>query len=184
MRGWVPAVLVTLGVAAFFVYGSLAGPTSPPKLEPRVGETLATGLVASVSDGDTIRLTDGRRVRLVQIDAPERPVGECYAEEAARILEGLTPVGNEVGLRRDRKLSARDEHGRVLAYVFKGKLNVNLRLVEVGAAAPYFYRGGRGRYANKLLAAARRAQAAGRGLWGTCPGTRLNPNRQVDTGPS
>jgi hypothetical protein len=42
-----------------------------------------------------------------------------------------------------------DQYGRLLRYVVRAKdhLNVNIRLVAVGAAAPYFYRGRRGRYA-------------------------------------
>ena len=33
--------------------------------------------VASVSDGDTLTLRDGRRIRLIQIDTPELGSGEC-----------------------------------------------------------------------------------------------------------
>jgi hypothetical protein len=39
-----------------------------------------------------------------------------------------------------------------------------------------------GRYADRLLAEARRAKAAKRGLWGACPRTVLDPYRGVDTG--
>lgn len=182
MRAWLPAVLLALGAAAFFLYGSLSGPKSPPKLDARVSTTLVSGLVASVTDGDTIRLADNRRIRLIQIDTPELDEGECYAEPATKALVRLTPVGSQVGLQLDRKLDAKDRYDRILAYVLKGKVNVNLRLVELGAAAPYFYRGDRGRYADALLAAARKAKAAGRGLWGACPGTQLDPERRVDTG--
>lgn len=182
MRGWLPAVLIAAGAAVFLVYGSLSGPKSLPKLDARVSATLASGRVASVTDGDTIRLVDDRRVRLVQIDTPELDSSECYSEEAATVLERLTPVGTEVGLRLDPALDAKDRYDRVLAYVLKGKANVNLRLVQLGAAAPYFYRGDRGLYADKLLVAARNAKAAGRGLWGACPGTRLEPDRALDTG--
>jgi endonuclease YncB( thermonuclease family) len=61
-----------------------------------------------------------------------------------------------------------DQYGRLLRYVVRAKdhLNVNIRLVAVGAAAPYFYRGRRGRYAGVLDRLARRARAAHRGLWG------------------
>jgi endonuclease YncB( thermonuclease family) len=182
MRPWLPVVLVAVGAAVFLVYGSLSGPKSPPELDARVSTTLVPGLVASVTDGDTIRLADNRRIRLVQIDAPELPEGECYAEEATSELERLAPIGTEVTLHTDRRLGMKDEHGRFLAYVFKGKENVNLRLVGLGAAAPYFYRRTRGRYADELLASAQRAKADRRGLWGACPGTRLNPTRRVDTG--
>ena len=45
-----------------------------------------------------------------------------------------------------------DQYGRPLRYVVRvnGALNVNIRLMAVGAAAPYFYRGRRGRYAGLL----------------------------------
>ena len=180
MRGWIPGLLIAFGAALFLVWGSLAGPDSPPRLDARSATTLASGIVASVTDGDTIRLADNRRVRLVQIDAPERPSGECYAERATTALSRLAPVGAIVSLRLDRRLDAMDENGRVLAYVTSGKRNFNLELVEQGAAAPYFFRGRRGRYAEDLMRAVVRAKTAAKGLWGMCPGTNLDPSRPVD----
>ena len=50
----------------------------------------------------------------------------------------------------------------------------------MGAAAPYFFRGRRGQYAEDLMRAAVRAKAARRGLWGACPGTNLDPSRPVN----
>jgi endonuclease YncB( thermonuclease family) len=85
-------------------------------------------------------------------------------------------------LRSDRALDRKDEHGRFLAYMSNGRQNFNLDLVEQGAAAPYFFEGKRGRYARRLLDAAREAKSARRGLWGRCPGTKLDPDRPVDTG--
>jgi len=61
-------------------------------------------------------------------------------------------------------------------------VNVNIRLVAIGAAAPYFYVWRRGRYAKRLEALARRARAKHLGLWGTCPITPYDPYRGVDTG--
>lgn len=183
MRGAIPTLLLVLAAAAFFAYGSLKGPSAPATIDPRSIPDLAPGTVDSVSDGDTIHLADGRRVRLVQIDAPELGRDECFAKEAATELERLATLGSTVSPRRDPTLDLHDRFGRVLAYVFSGKVNLNLRLVERGAAAPYFYRGERGRYARDLMAAARRARAEGRGLWGACPGTQLEPNRAVDTNP-
>ena len=40
------------------------------------------GVVARVADGDTLTLRDGRRIRLVQIDAPE--LGTASATRARR----------------------------------------------------------------------------------------------------
>jgi endonuclease YncB( thermonuclease family) len=180
VRGWIPGLLIAVGAAVFLIWGSLAEPGSQPTLETRASTVLASGIVADVTDGDTIRLADNRRVRLVQIDAPERAEGECYAERSTTAFTKLAPVGTSVGLRLDPGLDARDEHGRVLAYAFAGRRNLNVALVEMGAAAPYFRGGKRGQEADALMAAARRAQGARRGLWGACPGTRLDPNRALD----
>jgi hypothetical protein len=49
-------------------------------------------------------------------------------------------------------------------------LNVNLRLVAVGAAAPYFYAGRRGRYADRLEAS-QACEGEASGLWRACPRT-------------
>ena len=65
-----------------------------------------------------------------------------------------------------------------------GAVNVNIRLVAVGAAAPYFYNGRRGRYANELEVLAKRARAKKLGLWKACPHTLLDPSRAVNTGQS
>ena len=139
--------------------------------------------VDHVSDGDTIVLVGGQRVRLVQIDAPEFSQGECFARTSADALKRLLPDGSQVTLQGDPPLDDVDRFGRLLRYVFRNGRNVNLTLVRQGAAAPYFFDGDRGRYADDLLASARRARRAHRGLWGACPGTQLDPERGVDTGP-
>jgi endonuclease YncB( thermonuclease family) len=139
-----------------------------------------TGTVAQVLDGDTIVLADGRHVRLVQLDAPETDESECYAQAAKRVLTRLLPLGAGVRLELDPALDHVDRFGRTLAYVEKGGVNINLELVREGAAAPWFYGGDRGRYADLLLTAARRAKHLQRGLWGTCAGTVLDPLHSVD----
>jgi endonuclease YncB( thermonuclease family) len=61
-------------------------------------------------------------------------------------------------------------------------LNVNIRLVAVGAAAPYFYKGRRGEYAARLEKLALRARRLKLGLWRACPHTPYNPNTGIATG--
>jgi micrococcal nuclease len=134
-----------------------------------------------VTDGDTVVLDTGQRVRLVQIDTPEVGTGECYSRAARTALLQRVPVGSVVALEGDPSLDAVDRYGRLLRYLVRGATNVNIAMVRSGAAAPYFYRGERGRYAEELLGAAIRAKASKRGLWGACPGTVLDPNRQVET---
>ncbi len=141
-----------------------------------------TGVVASVYDGDTLSLTDGRRVRLLQIDTPELGSGECYSRAARNALIKLVPIGGRVRLEADARLDNVDRYGRLLRYVHRGPLNANTTLVRAGAAAPYFYGGDLGKYALRLLSDAQKAKALKRGLWGACPSTVLDPYRAVDTG--
>jgi micrococcal nuclease len=136
--------------------------------------------VARVGDGDSIETESGERVRLVQIDAPELGENECYGREAAAELRDLLPPGTSVRLEADPRLDDTDRFDRLLRYVHRDGLNVNLELVRRGAASVWFV-DDRGRYADELLDAARGAQEAGRGLWGACPGTRLDPERGVST---
>jgi endonuclease YncB( thermonuclease family) len=85
-------------------------------------------------------------------------------------------------LEADVALDKVDRYGRLLRYIRRNGSNINLELVRRGAATPYFYGGDRGRYASRLMAAARAARAAKRGLWRACPGTRLDPYAAAATG--
>jgi micrococcal nuclease len=145
-------------------------------------EPVREGVVSHVRDGDTIELTNGDVVRLVQIDTPELSDGECYARRARAILRRLLPVGTEVRVAEDPALDPVDRYGRRLAYVFSSGLNVNRALVARGAAGVWFFDGARGRYARALVAAERRAKARRVGLWRRCPGTRLDPLSPIDSG--
>jgi endonuclease YncB( thermonuclease family) len=109
--------------------------------------------VAKVADGDTITLANGQRVRFVQIDTPEVYFGaECYGHAASLRTKRLLPIGTRVRLLVEPATDRVDQYGRLLRYVIRLRdgLNVNVRLVAVGAAAPYFYGGRRGRYASRL----------------------------------
>jgi endonuclease YncB( thermonuclease family) len=131
------------------------------------GPLLSYGTVGRVSDGDTLVLRGGARVRLVQIDAPEAG-GECYSAAATRELARLAPVGARVVLESDVLLDRIDRFGRLLRYVHVGRTNVNVELVRRGAATPWFYGGDRGRYSSRLLAAVASARTTRRGMWGAC----------------
>ena len=140
--------------------------------------------VNRVIDGDTIELTTGPHVRLVQIDTPEVYGGyECYGPQASATAKRLLPVGTRVLLQFEPASDPVDQYGRLLRYVVRARdgLNVNLRLVAVGAAAPWFYDGERGRYFAKLQALAKQARANRLGLWGACPRTVYDPYNAVTT---
>jgi micrococcal nuclease len=139
--------------------------------------------VARIGDGDSLELADGTRVRLVQVDAPELGEGECYGAQATAALRRLLPPTTSIRLEADPRLDDVDRFGRLLRYVHRDGLNVNLELVRRGAASVWFVGGDRGRYADELLDAAEDAQDEGRGLWSACPGTELDPESAVATRP-
>ena len=137
--------------------------------------------ITSITDGDTIKLSDGTSVRLLQIDSPELRGNECYATEAQKALAKLINRSGKISLTTDPNLDEVDRYGRLLRYLFIGKRNINLEMVRIGAAAPYFYRSERGLYSEKLIKAAQSARANSRGLWSACPNAKLEPNRALTT---
>ena len=140
---------------------------------------VAASNVSKIYDGDTITMSNGEKVRLLQIDTPELSSKECYGDQARTELVKLLGNSGKVKLTSDSKLDKIDKYGRSLRYVFMGKTNINLKMVEIGAAAPYFYRGEAGAYSKAILKAAENAKKKRLGLWGACPGTELNPNSSV-----
>ncbi len=110
-------------------------------------------------------------VRLAQIDAPE-PGIDCYGEEAELELATMLLEGMPVSITTDPNLPEEDADGILQAWVWNSEFLVNLAMVRRGAAVPYFPDGARGAFDQRLLNAARKAKAAGRGLWGACFGLR------------
>jgi micrococcal nuclease len=165
-------VVVLIGVLALAAFAFLTR-----------GDAKENAVVARVIDGDTIELVGGQRVRLVQIDTPEKHV-ECYGDAASAVTQRLIPAGTHVRIEQDPKLDQVDRYRRKLAYIWKGDEDVNVTLVRDGAAGVWFFGGRRGRYANELLSAAAQAQSARTGLWGSCPLARFDPNASMSSGPA
>lgn len=137
-------------------------PPAPAGGSPPQGSEPAT--VASVTDGDTIRVSNARldaeRLRLIGINTPES--GECFYDEATDGLEELL-VGRDVYLVTD--VSDRDQFDRLLRYVFlPDGTFVNEEMVRSGLAIARDYPPDSSR-ADVLAAAQREAERAGAGLW-------------------
>lgn len=118
--------------------------------------------VVSVPDGDSLQLADGRRVRLLGIDAPEK--GRCMAGEARQKLLELAQ-GKHVQL----KNIVTDSYGRMLATVIIGDLPLQRTLLAAGLVRN---RSSVGNPYNQVLKdAAEAAKAAKLGIWSdTCRG--------------
>lgn len=118
---------------AFFVSVFCAGPAQAFCPLP---SGLPTVSVQRVVDGDTLKLSDGRNVRLIGINAPELAHhgrnAEPLAEAARRRLQTLVSES-------DGRLSlqvgsqARDRYGRTLAHVYdRSGHNLEARLLAEG----------------------------------------------------
>jgi len=99
-----------------------------------------SGRVVQVLDGDTIVVDGVGTVRYVGIDTPElhhprKPV-ERFAARAAAANRAMVG-GREVTLVTDRE--ERDAYGRLLAYVYVGKVMVNAELVRGGYAESFAF---------------------------------------------
>jgi micrococcal nuclease len=142
----------------------------------RTADPPGAAKVRRVVDGDTIEVTlNGRseRVRLIGIDTPETkkpntPI-ECFGPQASAFTKSLLPKGTIVTLTRD--VEARDDFGRLLAYVHRSSdgVFVNLALAEQGYAnvltiAPNVA------HSDDFVRAVRIARNERRGLWGGCSG--------------
>ncbi len=121
--------------------------------------------VERVVDGDTVVLTDGRRVRLVGINTPEKKTHDALAAEAEAALKELVD-GQEITLEFDRERV--DQYKRTLAYVFKGELFVNGEIIRRGLAYCYTWEPNVA-HRDEFISFQRDARAAGRGLWGLAP---------------
>lgn len=128
-----------------------------------VGPTSAC-TVARVTDGDTIECADGRRVRLLLIDAPESDQGD-FGRTATDYLERLVPLRTAVTLESDLEL--RDRYGRDLAYAWlpDGRF-VNEELARAGMVLVLSYPPNV-RHIDRIRAAVAEARQAKRGLWAT-----------------
>lgn len=124
-------------VGAFFVSVLLSLPAQA--LCPISG-ALTRVKVAKVIDGDTLRLANGRSVRLIGLNAPEvgrkgRPA-EPFADASRLKLKALISANNwQVGLRPG--LQAKDHYGRVLAHAFDDD-DRNLEALLLAEGLGYF----------------------------------------------
>ncbi len=143
------------------LFGLAAACATPPALHPGL-----SCRVERVSDGDTFRARcpNALKVRLLQIDAPERDQPP-YGRQAWTHLEELLPRGSAVTLELD--VRQRDQYGRTLAYAYdaKGRM-VNEEMVRAGYAVVLVYPPNV-RYVERIRAAAAEARTARRGLWET-----------------
>jgi endonuclease YncB( thermonuclease family) len=115
---------------------------------------LGTATVASVRDGRTLLLTDGRELRLAAIEA----------DDASRAALSTLAAGK--GLRLEKLGPEQDRYGRVVAIAYTDDAHESLQQVMLSQGeARVSARVGDRLCAELLLKAERAARAAKRGLW-------------------
>jgi len=127
-----------------------------------------TAVVKRVIDGDTIVLSDNRKVRYIGIDSPElhhptKPI-QCFATEAALLNTELVE-GKTIVMQKD--VSETDKYGRLLRYVWIGDVFVNNYLVEEGFARQETIPPDVA-YATLFKESAKKARLQNKGLWSLC----------------
>lgn len=163
-------------VGAFFVGAIWQLPAlafCPLPVDPQLAS------VRQVVDGDTLRLNDGRSVRLIGINAPEigrkGRTSEAFAEAARQRLQSLVKgSGGQVSLVPG--IESRDKYGRTLAHVYgRSGDNFEAQLLSEGlgyrvAVAPNVS------LSDCQQQAESAARQAGKGLWRQSP---LIPANQI-----
>lgn len=178
-RPWRPGLVALVVLALLLAPAAVRAQSCT--MPPRPGG-LVPATVVRVVDGDTVvvRLGDGRtaRVRLIGVDTPEVHDPDKLRREAENSGRDLATIralgrrataftkkqlaGRRVELERD--VTALDQYGRTLAYVWLGDELYNVVLVREGYAKlitlpPNV------KYAGTLAACYRAARASRRGLW-------------------
>lgn len=154
--------VMVLFVLSLACGGGGAVPTEPPPDSgsgPTQPDGLETATVSRVVDGDTIELADGRRVRYIGINTPERD--QPYYQDASETNRQLV-ANQQVQLEFDQDTF--DQYGRSLAYVWVNGSMANWEMVNRGYAN-VFTVPPNVRYEEQFRQAEREARETGRGLW-------------------
>lgn len=125
-------------------------------------------VVKRVIDGDTIELSDGRKVRYIGVDTPELATltkeFECFAKEAKEKNKELME-GKTITMKKD--VSETDKYKRLLRYVWVGEIFVNEYLAREGYARQATYPPDVA-YVELFRTAVKEAKNNNKGLWNTC----------------
>lgn len=138
-------------------------------------------LVTKVFDGDTLRLANGEKVRLLCIDTPEMYESDKLFRDAQRTGEDIETImargresykftkklveGRRVMLEFD--VEKRDKYGRLLAHVFIAdtQLFLNAEIIKQGYAEPMIIAPNL-KYGDYFQGLYQEARENKRGLWG------------------
>ncbi|MFA5142964.1 MAG: thermonuclease family protein [Candidatus Omnitrophota bacterium] len=179
MRKELKLIQISVLALALLVYaGSRFLMTSHrPAAEPAKEETV---FVAKAVDGDTLKLSDGRRVRLLGVDTPELHYSEKLLRDARRSrkdIKAIQGMGERAAdftrrlcegkrIRIETDIRRLDKYGRLLAYAYLDDGTfVNAKILEEGygqvmTIPPNV------KHADYFMKLQQEARERGKGLWG------------------
>jgi micrococcal nuclease len=131
--------------------------------------------VRRVVDGDTVELTNGQKIRLLNINTPETVKANtpvmCYGEEASGFTKKLL-TDKMVQLTQDKE--ANDQYGRGLRFVFLDGVDtsniensINAEMVKSGFAKMVVYKPNN-TYQREFQTWENEAKEKKLGAWGKC----------------
>lgn len=131
--------MLRLGLLVFLLFSHSALSAESGCSAPNIQEW---STVSYVHDGDTIKLNDGRTVRLIGINAPERArrnlPAEPFSSQATKWLRALLKKNSKIGLQYEAERF--DKYGRTLAHLYlKDMSNVEERLLRAGLATTFIF---------------------------------------------
>lgn len=123
--------------------------------------------IKKVYDGDTILLTNSKKIRFLSINTPEVGTWNKPAEEGGEeARKWLVAKLNHQKIRLIQDVKKKDKYGRVLAHIFtEAKEHINLELVKRGLATVNIYPPNL-KYTRQLVAAQKQAEQDRKGIWG------------------
>jgi len=175
-RGLKAVQAAAIIIAAIIFLGIRSLPFKQSAAPPVQSENI---FVARAVDGDTLKLSDGRRVRLIGLDTPELHYSEKLLRDAKRTnrdIEAIKAMGKRAGqftkklcegkrVRLEFDVTRFDKYRRTLAYVYlEDGTFVNAQVLKEGYAQVMTIPPNV-KYADYFLKLQREARDARRGLW-------------------
>jgi len=86
-------------------------------------------IIGRVIDGDTVELEDGRTIRLLNINTPER--GKFFSDESTSFLKEFEDKPVEL------EIEGVGRYGRILGRLYYEEVYINLEIIRLGLAHKY-----------------------------------------------
>lgn len=134
--------LVIIFLTLFFYWLFIDVKNQTPKPQPLItnnSQLITISGQAQITDGDSIKI-DGKRIRLLGIDAPES-AQKCFNQKNQEYFCGQVSTAFLKQLIKTQKVTCnspeKDIYNRYLAECFLGEININHEMIKNGMAIIY-----------------------------------------------